>query len=193
MKYKLYSCILFALALCLSFSVQAEQQLTPKIGYIDWGTTTVNVAGTDVNFKDGSAAPAGISYGYIFSDTLYLGGEFIFEDLDPTEGSYSNDNDINVYRFNAILNYYFPSGDLFKPYIGAGLGYVKMGIHAAENATLQGYTYMGILGFDMKFNHRVGLKLEYRNAYLSVDDSSNNQLKSHNNEYFIGFNIYFGN
>ena len=192
MKYKFYSTLLFTVLISLSITAQCEQRLTPKIGYIDWGKNTVNVAGTDIEFKKGSAPPAGVEYGYIFGDTLFLGGELIFEDLDTTVGRYSNSNDINVYRLNAVMNYYFLSGDFFKPYVGIGLGYAKMGIHAAENATLQGYTYMGKLGFDMRFSSRLGLNLEYRNAYISVKDSSNNQFKSRNNEFYVGLNIFFG-
>ncbi len=192
MKYKFFSYLILIFGMCLPFSIHAQQKLTPKIGYIDWEKNTVNVAGTDVNYKRGSYPPAGVAYGYIFHDSLFLGGEFIFEDLDLTDGRYSNSNDINVYRINALLNYYFLSSDFFKPYVGFGLGYAKMGIHAAENASLQGYTYMGILGFDMQFTRRIGLNLEYRNANFSVDDSANNQLKSRNNEIFVGVNIYFG-
>jgi len=177
--------------MCISFAVQAQHKITPKIGYIDWEKNTVNVAGTDINYKNGSFAPAGVAYGYIFNNTLYLGGELIFEDLNSTSGSFSNSNDINVYRINGVLNYYL-NDNFFKPYIGLGLGYAEMGIHAAESAELRGYTYMGILGLDMQLSHKLGLSIEYRNAYISVDDPSNNGLKTRNNEFFIGLNIYFG-
>ena len=193
MTVSLFSRILLFIGIVLSLSVHAEHKLTPKLGYIDWEKNTVNVAGTDINYKRGSFLPIGVSYGYILGDALLLGGEFIYEDLDLTDGRYSNSNDINVYRLNALLNYYFLPGDSFKPYIGLGIGYASVGIHAAENAKLQGYTYMGIAGFDMQFTQRIGLNLEYRDAYISVDDSSQNQLKSRNNEYFIGINIHFGN
>lgn len=192
MKSKLFSFMLIVFSMCLSLSVQAQQRLTPKYGYIDWEKRTVNVAGTDIDYKRGSFQPIGVSYGYIFFDRLFVGGEFIFEDLDLTTGAYSNSNDINVYRLNAMVNYYYLTDEFFKPYIGVGYGYAEMGIHAAQNAELRGYTAMGIVGLDMKFSRRLGLSLEYRRAYMSLDDPSNNQLKTLNNEFFVGLNIYFG-
>ena len=47
MKRTLFPCLLIILNMCISFAVQAQHKITPKIGYIDWEKNTVNV-GPDV-------------------------------------------------------------------------------------------------------------------------------------------------
>ena len=192
MKFKLLSTVLIGFGLCFSLPVMGQHRIGPKFGSIDWEKQTVNISGADIEYKKGSPPPIGVSYGYIFFDSFYAGGEFIYEALDSTTGLYSISNDINVYRINAMLNYYFLKNDFIKPYAGIGYGYTEMGIHAAESAELHGYSAMGIIGMDLKFNKLMALNFEYRRAYLSIDDQSNNQLKVHNNEFFIGIQFYFG-
>ena len=201
MNFILFSSLSFIFFLCFSFSAHGEHVIGPKIGYVKWGTNSVNVAGSNIQFDDVSTSSLGVEYLFILNKRLHIGGEFIYEDLEPTTGLQTADdipffqtprNDINVYRYTGVANYYFQTGDFFKPYIGLGLGSARMGIHARNSATLKGYTYMYKLGFNTRFSRRIGLAVEYRNAYISMDDAYGNQMKSRNNEYFIGLNIYFG-
>lgn len=183
-----------AIALFLfSANSQAESIISPKFGYVDWGERQVDVAGANVEIERAETglpfgrSAIGLEYGYLFDNGLSLGAELNYERMEDKNNYFGT---VRVYRQLAVVKYYLPVDRSFQPYFGAGFGPTRMSIHSTNNATLYGYTQMTKAGIDMKLSRRFGLGFEYRNAYLSMDDSAQNELKSHNQEVFMRVNFY---
>lgn len=187
MKNKYFSGLLFVIGTCFSFSAQSQIIVSPKSGIADWETKDVNISGTTMVFKRGYRPSIGLEYGYMFDNNVSLGAELTHEDLD-SDSIWGRD-DADVTRFMGVAKYSFRLRDGIEPYIGIGMGWVGMDISGSIITRFTGYSYMGRVGIFTPISRRMGVSMEIRNAYLSMNDGDSNEFKSHINEVFISLNI----
>ena len=188
--------ISFLAVFALPVSVHAgEVLLIPKLGYHQNDTTEFTIGTNVITINDGGdAGVLGFEGGYLFDFGLALTGEVLLYQLDVlNETAGPSRGEINVAAFTANATYHFNHDSIFQPLIGAGIGSQVASLeNSNSNVDMVGYRVQGKLGFLVKFSDKIGMEVEYKRVYFSLEDedNSNNTFKSRGNFFGAGLTIH---
>ncbi len=177
------------------FTVQAGQViLNPVLGVQQNDTEQITVNSNVITFKnDGDTGVLGFQGGYLFDFGLALTGEILLSKIEfENETAGSRRGEINMGSLTSQATYYFNQDQRFQPYIGIGLGSMGAEIdNSNTNIDMEGYRSEGKVGFLVQFNDTMGLTVEYKCTYFSLEDedNDNNTYKSRGNYLGAGFSI----
>lgn len=170
--------------------------LIPKLGVHQHDTSEITIGSNVITLKDkGDAGVLGFEGGYLFDFGLSLTGEILLYQLDvanETDGPLRGE--VNVGSFTANATYHFNHEGRFQPLIGFGFGSQVADIeNSNSNAELIGYRVQGKLGFLLEFTDNIGMILEYKRVYFSLEDEDNDTItySSRGNFYGAGVAIQF--
>jgi outer membrane protein W len=169
-----------------STAYQEEYFLRPAFGISSLSNTygdTTSIGNTNgkADVEPGNGFNAGLGVGYHYTDQLaielfweYRSNESettIADGTQFTEGNYAS----NIFFLNGHYN--FHSGSNWRPYLGAGLGWVQeIDIDLEANGVELSYsgdghiTYQAFTGIDYRLNSRISINAELRYQALSSVD-----------------------
>lgn len=171
-----------------SMAYQGEYFFRPAFGISSLSNTdgdTTSIGNTDgrADVELGNGFNAGLGVGYHYTDQIaielfweYRSNESettIADGTQFTEGNYAS----NVFFLNG--HYYFQSDSNWRPYLGAGLGWIQeIDIDLESNGVELSYsgdgdiTYQAFAGIDYQLNPSISINAELRYQTLSSVDLS---------------------
>ena len=177
-----------------------ENILNINRGFNSWNERQFTINGANIEFEKQYGIP-GFSYTFLFRKGLAITVGFEYGSIDLVADSSTNtfDSYAGFGRINNIHTqgrYYFSSSK-FRPYIGAGVGYDDITIHASgyktdANAELYGLAYSASLGIDTEIYDRLGVILEYKHNKISLHDTAANKISTSSREIILSIRIRVG-
>jgi len=200
MRMRNKSLTLFGLIVAFSLSPSLHAaggvMLIPKLGFHQHDEDKLVIGTNVITFKQGAdTGVVGFEGGYLFDFGLALTGELLLYQLnviDETAGPLRGKLTVSALTANAT--YHFNREDRFQPLIGIGIGTQDASLdNSNTNRDFIGYRVQGKLGFLVKFSDTIGMTMEYKRVYISMEDEDNDTItyKSRGNFYGAGLTINF--
>jgi outer membrane protein W len=196
MLHKHYKSIATATVLALPMCVNAgEILLIPKLGYHQQDNAEIQIGSNVITLKNNAdSGVIGFEGGYLFDFGLALTGEVLLYQLEAeNETGGPLRGEVNVAAFTANATYHFNHDGTFQPLIGAGIGSQVASVeNSNSNADFVGYRVQGKVGFLVKFTDTIGMTMEYKRVYFSLEDEDNDTItyKSRGNYFGAGLTIH---
>lgn len=184
----------FILVSVFGFSSIAKSEVTisPIMGVTNWGDDTFTINGSTIVLDTQNVLTRGIEVGHMFDSGLHLGGQAKYQEADVISNSNgSNTGYVDMAQANVTVSYYIPTGEYVKPFFGFGMGHTRVGFNGGTNATLEGETYVGKVGLEIKMVERVHWVFSAQSSYFKAKDDDN-RMETNLNEFYIGVSMRAG-
>ncbi len=159
-------CTAIAAALVASASAESTSYVEIFGGAALPGDLTFDYpTGSDNTFDTNSGYSYGAAFGVNFTSNWSVEGEVAYYKSEYT-GYEPNHNDLLNLSVNGY--YTFETGGQLKPYVGAGIGYGRVGYDGDVDQSNWGFTYQGIAGVRFALSGNVDFFGEYR--YVASQD-----------------------
>ena len=176
--------------LLLIFSMQtqaeriAENHFVLKMGAIYPDEKDFSIRDKELTF-DRRSAGVGFEYSFAYMNGFSIGIDTYYSKTGYSVEDQRLTDDINIYNFNIFLKKLFLMETNIRPYFATGAGLKRYGIHGDVNASMRGTVLALYGGVEFRHSNKIGSQFQYRYAYNSVHDSSDN-INAHENSIFYG-------
>ncbi|MDH5324330.1 MAG: porin family protein [Gammaproteobacteria bacterium] len=178
--------------LLLGIPVAAHSQnvVAPLMGVSSWNEDTFDINGVTIVLDTDNAVARGVEFAHIFATGLRLGGQAQYQQVDVLSSTAtSRPGYADIFHVNLLVSYYIPVHEVVKPYFGVGMGSTQISFHGGPMDTLDGDSYFGKAGLELKIADRVAWTLGAKARYFKVRDD-NATMKTNTVDYFMGLNFY---